>query len=178
MLGHTFAVERLHEITSSEVCLLFTIPTLLQMDSYWVLTINRRPYKYSLDAMHSTLKETWTTHSSALLLSSNKNRCLATNCPSDPYVKPGMLYFGNSSRETRWVPFHVETHGTQEEEEGTTKKLSEVDQLDVEEVEEYAAEALMAGLVDEREKVVGWARNAYVLFLGEFQRQSLNGVGS
>jgi hypothetical protein len=80
-----------------------------------------------------------------------------------------MLYFGNSSRETRWVPFHVDIdrNGVEGEGEGTVKKLSEIDQLDVEEVEEYAAEALMAGLVDEREKVVGWARNAYVLFLGK-----------
>ncbi|KAJ9118872.1 hypothetical protein QFC24_006071 [Naganishia onofrii] len=81
-----------------------------------------------------------------------------------------MLYFGNSSRETRWVPFHVDIDRNGVEEEGErVKKLSEIDQLDVEEVEEYAAEALMAGLVDEREKVVGWARNAYVLFLGPHQ---------
>ncbi|KAJ9098113.1 hypothetical protein QFC21_004442 [Naganishia friedmannii] len=120
--------------------------------------------------MHSTLKETWSTHSSALLLSSSKNRCPTTNCPSDPYVQPGMLHFGNSSRETRWIPFHVDME--RNEGGGTMKMLSEIDQLDVDEVEEYAAEALMAGLVDEREKAIEWARDAYVLFLGRKLLQS------
>lgn len=80
-----------------------------------------------------------------------------------------MLYFGNSSRETRWVPFPVEEIST----EGDAKKLSEIDHLDTTEVEEYGAEALMVGLVDEKEKVVGWARDKYVLFIGKSLQQGL-----
>jgi NADH:ubiquinone oxidoreductase subunit H len=77
-----------------------------------------------------------------------------------------MLYFGNSSRETRWVPFPVEEI-QQELVDGHVKKLSEIDHLDMSGIEEYGAEALMAGLVDRKEKVVGWARDKYILFVGE-----------
>lgn len=48
--------------------------------------------------------------------------------------------------------------------------LTEIDPLDTSEVEDYGAEALMAGLVDEKEKVVGWARDKYVLFVGKWMR--------
>lgn len=46
--------------------------------------------------------------------------------------------------------------------------LSEIDHLDESGVHEYATEALMAGLIDEREKVIEWARDKYVLFVGTF----------
>jgi hypothetical protein len=75
-----------------------------------------------------------------------------------------MLYFGNSSRDTRWIPFPVEEISL---ENGKAQKLTEIDPFDSIDVEDYGAEALMAGLVDEKEKVVGWARDKYVLFVGE-----------
>lgn len=75
-----------------------------------------------------------------------------------------MLYFGNSSRDTRWIPFPVEEISL---ENGKAKLLREIDPFDTSDVESYGAEAFMAGLVDEKEKVVGWARDKYVLFVGK-----------
>lgn len=77
-----------------------------------------------------------------------------------------MLYFGNSSRETRWVTFPVEEIQA-ELVEGHVMKLSEIDHRDMRGIEEFGAEALMAGLVDKKEKVVGWARDKYILFVGK-----------
>lgn len=120
----------------------------------------------SVDTFHSKLRDHFgsikdSTHSALF----GYRQCPA-NCPSDPYVQPGMLYFGNSSRDTRWVPFPVEEIEV-ELVDGKALKLSEIDHLDVSGVEEYGAEALMAGLVDGKEKVIGWARDKYVLFVGE-----------
>lgn len=75
-----------------------------------------------------------------------------------------MLYFGNSSRDTRWVPFPVKDISL---DDGKAKLLTEIDPLDTSEVEDYGAEAFMAGLVDGKEKIVGWARDKYVLFVGK-----------
>lgn len=51
--------------------------------------------------------------------------------------------------------------------DGTAKLLTEIDPLDTSEVEDYGAEAFLAGLVDGKEKIVGWARDKYVLFVGK-----------
>lgn len=76
-----------------------------------------------------------------------------------------MLYFGNSSRDTRWVPFPQAEVKEINGEQG--KLLGEIEPLNDQEVEYYEAEGLMAGLVDQKEKTVGWARDKFVLFIGE-----------
>lgn len=48
------------------------------------------------------------------------------------------------------------------------KLLRELEPLNDQEVEFYEAEGLMAGLVDRKEKIVGWARDKFVLFIGKF----------
>lgn len=76
-----------------------------------------------------------------------------------------MLYFGNSTRDTRWVPFPLAEVTEINGEQG--KRLSEVQPLNDQEVEFYEAEGLMAGLVDRKENTVRWARDKFVLFIGK-----------
>lgn len=99
-------------------------------------------------------------------------RCPA-NCPSDPYVQPGMLYFGKSVRDTRWTPFPVAEISGAAGQEG--KMLKEMEQLDDNEVEYYEAEGLMASLVDRKETAMEWARDKFVLFIGEHSPSILEG---
>ncbi|GHJ86849.1 hypothetical protein NliqN6_3251 [Naganishia liquefaciens] len=137
---HAFAIIRVHANTPTEVCIRH--PTATRAD----------------DDQYAAIKSS----SNAIFMGS---RQCPTDCPSDPYVRPGMLYFGNKSRETRWVPFPV----TDEEDQGSRGsigQLREIDHQDERGIEHYAAEALMRGLVVGKEKVIGWARDKYVLFVG------------
>jgi hypothetical protein len=86
-----------------------------------------------------------------------------------------MLYFGNSSRDTRWVPFPLAEVREINGEQG--KLLSELQPSDDQEVEYYEAEGLMAGLVDRKEKTAGWARDKFVLFIGKFLSKCENVSG-
>lgn len=86
-----------------------------------------------------------------------------------------MLYFGNSVRDTRWTPFPVaEFSGSNGEE---SKMLKDIEQLDDNEVEFYEAEGLMASLVDRKEIAMEWARDKFVLFIGEYALRIYPQVG-
>lgn len=86
-----------------------------------------------------------------------------------------MLYFGKSVRDTRWTPFPVaEFSGSNGEER---KMLKDIEQLDDNEVEFYEAEGLMASLVDRKEIAMEWARDKFVLFIGEYAFRFHLGVG-
>jgi hypothetical protein len=86
-----------------------------------------------------------------------------------------MLYFGNSVRDTRWTPFPVaESSGSNGEE---SKMLKDIEQLDDNEVEFYEAEGLMASLVDRKEIAMEWARDKFVLFIGEYALRIYPQVG-
>lgn len=115
----------------------------------------------SLDSFRSSIHD-----SLGALGSSTSSRLFGTtrcpaNCPSDPYVQPGMLYFGKSVRDTRWTPFPVG------ELNDKNKMLRDIEQLNDHEVAHYEAEGLMASLVDRKENAMAWARDKFVLFIGK-----------
>lgn len=101
----------------------------------------------------------------AIALASPIENC-GPSCSQDPYTQPGMIYWGTSDNDTRWVPFptrpieHASTHKLRLE------HLPNVWLEDATLALEHAAPSFVAPMAANRLNELQFARDKLVVFIG------------
>ncbi|EJT99494.1 hypothetical protein DACRYDRAFT_117734 [Dacryopinax primogenitus] len=142
------------------LALLILIPTLLYLE--WPPLLSLSPH---LRALSQPIEFPWRTKQQEYdYPDPDREPGEDDACPFDPFLAPGMLYFGTSANETRWVPFPLSESAYTPGSLGLLEDLDQEQQLTEREMQELGtAERLMLGMAEGGGE---WARGKGVLFVG------------